>query len=273
MIYRPVTQAELHAYVDGQLSAERVDAVESHLAIDTNDAANVSAWRQQKVALNAALERILDEPIPAHLVLDPLNRPNGSSFRLMDRPHRVLIAASIAFVTGALVGAGGLSLVARSTIWPTTATDVAATMARAALDAHQVFIPEIFHPVEVTSAYREQLLQWLSKRLGYSMSLPDLQSEGYALVGGRLLSGPHGPAALFMFEHTTGTRLTLYCGRLQPVHNTAFHFKQTNGFETVYWTDDNIGFALTGSVGHEPLQRVAQLIFGVMEHQEQKRPS
>jgi anti-sigma factor RsiW len=273
MIYRPVTEAELHAYVDGQLSAERVAAVESHLAINVKDAANVSAWRQQNESLNAALERVLDEPIPARLSLDPINRPNGGGLRVMDRSHRALIAASIAFVAGALVGAGGLTLVERSPIWSTTSTDVAATMARAALDAHQVFIPEILHPVEVTGAYREQLLQWLSKRLGYPMGLPDLKSEGYALIGGRLLSGPHGPAALFMFENSTGTRLTLYCGRLQPVANTAFHFKQTDGIETVYWTDDNIGFALTGSVGHEALQRVAQLVFGVMEHQEQKRPS
>jgi anti-sigma factor RsiW len=273
MIYSPVTGAELHAYVDGQLSAERVAAVETHLAIKSKDAVNVSAWRQQNEALNAALQGILDEPIPARISLDPFNRPKGGGFRFMDLSHRAVIAASIAFVAGALVGTGGLTLVERSPIWPTTATDVAATMARAALEAHQVFIPEIFHPVEVTSASREQLLQWLSKRLGYPMSLPDLQSEGYALVGGRLLSGPHGPAALFMFENATGTRLTLYCGRLQPVANTAFHFKQTDGFETVYWTDDNIGFALTGSVGHEILQRVAQLVFGVMEHQEQKRPS
>ena len=268
MIYRPVTAADLHAYVDGQLSAERMADVELHLAINSKDAANVLAWRQQNEALDVALEHVLDEPIPARLALDPFNRLKRYGSGWVGGSG--LIAASIAFVAGGLVGAGGLTLAERSP--PRPGTDVASTMARGALDAHLVFTSEILHPVEVTGANENHLLQWLSKRLGYQMNLPDLKSEGYMLVGGRLLSAPHGPAALFMFENKIGTRLTLYCGGLQPVANMAFHFQKSDGVETVYWTDDNIGFALTGPAGRDTLERMAQLVFSVMERGP-KRPS
>ena len=34
------------------------------------------------------------------------------------------------------------------------------------------------------------MTQWLSKRLGYELRVPDLQAIGLKLVGGRLLPGP-----------------------------------------------------------------------------------
>jgi anti-sigma factor RsiW len=39
-----------------------------------------------------------------------------------------------------------------------------------------------------------------------------LASQGYELVGGRLLSGDGGARAQFMFQNAAGLRLTLYLG-------------------------------------------------------------
>jgi anti-sigma factor RsiW len=271
MINRPITETDLHAYVDGQLPPERATEVESHLAVNSEDAAHVSAWRKQNDALDAALTRVLDEPIPSRLAVEPLARSKFNRLSWMRR-YRSLIAASIAFVAGSHVGAGSITLAVHSPLWPTAATDAAATMARAALDAHRVFIPEILHPVEISSAQEGHLVRGLSRRLSFPMRLPDLKPEGFTLVGGRLLSGPDGPAALFMFENAAGTRLTLYCGRLKPVTDTAFRYSDAGGVRTIYWTSDDIGFALTGAVVRDTLQRIAQLVFAVME-QEPKRPS
>ena len=52
--HTPVTQDELHAYIDGELPADRRDAVEAWLATHPEDAALVAAWRAQSdVAINA----------------------------------------------------------------------------------------------------------------------------------------------------------------------------------------------------------------------------
>jgi anti-sigma factor RsiW len=270
MINRPITETDLHAYMDGQLLPERAAEVESHLAVNSEDAARVLAWSKQRAAL-ATLARVLDEPIPSRMTIAPMARSKFNRLIWMSR-YRSLIAASIAFVAVTLVVAGALTLAEHSPLWPTGATDAAATMARAALDAHRVFIPEILHPVEVSGAQEGHLVQWLSRRLSYPMRLPDLKPEGFTLVGGRLLSGSYGPVALFMFENAAGTRLTLYCGRLKPATDTSFRYSDAGGVRTIYWTSDDIGFALIGSVVRDTLQRIAQLVFAAME-QQPKPPS
>ena len=69
-----------------------------------------------------------------------------------------------------------------------------------ALDAHKLYIVEVRHPVEVRAAERTHLLQWLSKRVGDQLRVPDLEPIALKLLGGRLLPGPTGPAAFFMYE-------------------------------------------------------------------------
>ena len=43
----PVTEEELHAYVDGELAQDRRGAVEAWLGTHAEDAARVAAWRAQ----------------------------------------------------------------------------------------------------------------------------------------------------------------------------------------------------------------------------------
>ena len=57
-------------------------------------------------------------------------------------------------------------------------------------------VVEVRHPVEVGGSERDHLQQWLSKRVGYQVSPPQLDKAGLKLVGGRLLPGPDGPARL-----------------------------------------------------------------------------
>ena len=50
---RNVTEDELHAYVDGELPAERRGIVEARLAAHPDDAARVAAWRSQAELIRA----------------------------------------------------------------------------------------------------------------------------------------------------------------------------------------------------------------------------
>ena len=52
-------------------------------------------------------------------------------------------------------------------------------------------------------------MKWLSKKLNYTIRIPDLGPEGYTLLGGRLLSDQSGPAAFLMFQNGKGERLML----------------------------------------------------------------
>ena len=68
----PVTEDELHAYVDGELPAERSGDVEAWLAAHPEDAARVQAWRAMAEALHARYGQVIDEPVPQRLELERL---------------------------------------------------------------------------------------------------------------------------------------------------------------------------------------------------------
>ncbi len=78
MVHRdsPVTEDELHAYVDGALPADRLAAVEAWLASHPEDAARVATWRSQVEAIHAHYSGLAKEPIPERLTLDRIT-PRG----------------------------------------------------------------------------------------------------------------------------------------------------------------------------------------------------
>ena len=69
----PVTDAELHAWVDGQLPADRSDAVSAWLQDHPEDARRVQDWQAQRTALQGLQRSVLDEPVP--LALARATRP------------------------------------------------------------------------------------------------------------------------------------------------------------------------------------------------------
>src|SRR2546429_5832933 len=70
----PVTEDELHAYVDDEIAADRRGAVEAWLASHPEDAARVAQWRAQADAIPARYGLLAPQPGPARLYPDQLTR-------------------------------------------------------------------------------------------------------------------------------------------------------------------------------------------------------
>src|SRR4051812_16420594 len=68
----PVTEDELHAYVDNELPAERRGDVEAWLSSHPDDAARVQSWRTMAEALHARYDQVLDEAVPKRLEIERL---------------------------------------------------------------------------------------------------------------------------------------------------------------------------------------------------------
>jgi anti-sigma factor RsiW len=120
----------------------------------------------------------------------------------------------------------------------------------------------------VAASEQQHLVQWLSKRLDRPLKVPDLSSQGYALVGGRLLPGETGARAQFMFEDTAGERVTLYIGTLDAnaagaaaARETAFRFASEGPVPSFYWVDQGFGYALAGKLPRELLLKLATLAY------------
>lgn len=247
MTHVPVTEAELHAYIDGLLPAARRSEVDVYLAAHPDDAQRTRAWAEQNQALHAGFDPVLAEALPARV-------------RRAALPRRMPPALRYAAVAAwfALGGVAGWYVHAYNTA--KSADSIA--FAREAVIAHVVYSPEVRHPVEVGADQEAHLVAWLSKRLGASLKVPHLQAVGYQLVGGRLLPGNQGPGAQFMFQDGNGRRLTLYVRRgARDSRETAFRFAQERGVGVFYWLDGKFGYALSGEIDKAALLRVAEAVY------------
>lgn len=243
-----VSDEELHAYVDGVLPAGRRAAVESLLAQDPAAAVRVTAYRAQADTLHLLYDPVLREPLP-----DRLTPPAAkSTVAYLGR-----LAAALALL---LIGGGAgwwlHGLVARSPV--AEGQDLAFVAVR----AHEVFTPEVRHPVEVGAEAEQHLVGWLSKRLKAPLKAPNLEPSGYKLVGGRLLSDATGPAALFMYEDERGRRLTLYVRRHDKhIGETAFRYALRDGIGVFYWVDSKLSYALAGELDKDSLLALCTVIY------------
>ena len=164
-----------------------------------------------------------------------------------------------------LVVAGGIGgWAARNAVTPLLpATSPAAANARTitadAIAAYKVFSVEVRHPVEVDVAQEAHLVQWLSKRLGQPLVVPDLSAAGFRLMGGRLLPAENGPAAQFMYENGK-ERVTLYL-RTGIGGETAFRYSEENGTGAFYWSDQGFGYALAAKADRDLLLRLSEIVY------------
>jgi anti-sigma factor RsiW len=231
---------DLHGLVDGTLSDSRRAEVEALLAQHPEEAEKVRAYRQIDAGLRALYDPVLKEAVPARL----LKRP---SVWRRSWTQAAMAAGLVALgVAGGWFGRGALA-----------PAPPAATLARQAAVAHVVYAPEVRHPVEVGADDEDHLVRWLSKRLGTELRCPRLAKFGFDLVGGRLLAGPSGPVAHFMYQDKKGTRLTLYVTSQRDTGQTAFRYSQEAGVSVFYWIEGRYGYALSGELPRETLLTIA----------------
>jgi anti-sigma factor RsiW len=245
-----VTTDELHAYVDGVLPAERSSAVEAWLAAHPDDAAHVADWWAQAEAIRARFGAVATLPTPARFDVERLMQ-KGRGWRTLAG-----VAALVALVAFGIGGVAGWMAHVAAAASPSRFE----LYTQEALDAHKLYVVEVRHPVEVPGNEREHLAQWLSKRLDYELRIPELDAIGLKLVGGRLLPGPFGPAAFYMYEGTSGERYTLY-STLTGAPLTAMRYKADERFAAFYWVERDLAFVLSGPDDRERLQRVAEATY------------
>ena len=250
-----ISEQDLHAYVDGQLPLEQVARVEAWLAAHADDAEKVRDWQRQNAAINALYGGIAEETVPEYL--RPRPRTGYTTWRQL--------AAAVAL----LALGGGLGWVGHGQ-FANTPQQQAQVQAQApiltrAVQAHNVYVVEVRHPVEVAASDEQHLVAWLSKRLAHKIKAPDLQPRGFALVGGRLLPGAGGAAAQFMYEDGRGRRLTLYITRNRGKDQASFRFAADDGVNAFYWLDPSLGYALVGTLPRAELLPVVRDIYRQLE--------
>jgi anti-sigma factor RsiW len=252
---RPVDEDELHARIDGRLPPHRAAEVDAYLAAHPEAQTRFSQYAEQREALRTALAEQAGGPIPDRLRVGRLRETR--------RHRRYRQLAQIAAAVSLLILGGVAGWAVRDVTGPLVASSagtVAGVITADAIAAHRVYSVELRHPVEVNADQETHLVQWLSKRLGKELTVPDLSPAGFRLMGGRLLPAEDGPAAQFMYESANGERLTLYL-RAGVGGETAFRYHEEGGIGAFYWSDEGFGYAIAAKADRELLLRIAELVY------------
>lgn len=240
---KPTTIAEdkLLAWYHGELDESAAEAVATALADDPTAQALVEEWRQQDGALTALLAPVAQEPVPPRLARIARREP---------RPRWLQAAAMIAMLAVGLAG-GWFAAQLSGREGPTR------SLAEAAIAAHETYVVEVLHPVEVTASDAAHLTGWVSKRLGQQITPPDFAAQGFRLMGGRVLPGETGAAAMFLYENDQGRRVSLYVAPTPKPEETAFQFTEAPGVQSFWWTDRDLSYAVVGDVPRAALRSIA----------------
>ncbi|MFB9263525.1 anti-sigma factor family protein [Bradyrhizobium erythrophlei] len=244
----PVTEDELHAYVDNELPTERRGDVEAWLSAHPDEAARVQSWRAMADTLHARYDSVLDETVPKRLEIE----------RLVRQPRRWVYGA-IAATLAAFVAGGGIGWVARGAA---AAPSAFQSFTGDALDAHRLYVVEVRHPVEVPGSERAHLQAWLTKRCGWDVRAPEL--AGLKLVGGRLLPGPGGPASFLMYEGASGERFTIYTAKAETEAAQMRYATQGND-GALFWADRGVAYVVSGVSDRGRLTQIAKAVYEQME--------
>src|ERR1700761_9849070 len=120
----PVTEDELHAYVDNELPAERRADVENWLAAHPDDAERVQSWRTMAELLHARYDSVADEAVPRRLEIE----------RLVQQPRKWIYGAMAATLLAFAAGGGSGWMARGAAAAPSSFQNFASD----ALGAHQL---------------------------------------------------------------------------------------------------------------------------------------
>ncbi|QGZ59581.1 anti-sigma factor family protein [Paraburkholderia acidiphila] len=268
----PVTQDEIHAYVDGTLSeARRVD-VERELERNPELAARASDFFALNNLLHERYDRVLAEPLPARLrVAAPQpqaqtvqnTRPAANWPRFAGLAATLVLGVAIGWgMHYGMSGAGGPAGAAGGELH-TVSADGSMRFAQQAALAHVVYMPTVVRPDTMDDSQEQDFVKWLANRLGTNVRAPMLSKSGFELSGGRLLQADDGgEVAQFMYHNAKGERVTLCIShRKTSANTTAFKLYQDGPVNVFYWVDGDFGYALSGGIDRKALLQLAHDVY------------
>ena len=243
---KAVSDHDLHAYVDGELSEKRRVEVEAWLASHPEAAARIRDYRVLQKRLHTRFDPVLAEPV--ELPVD-IGRSRGLMLaRVAGFAALMLVSALLGWTMKGWNGAPTLSPALADLVQP-------------AAFAHQVYSTDTRYPVEIPALKQASLNRWVSQRMHTALRAPDLSVQGLQFIGGRLLPSTNRMAAQFMYEDGQGQRLTVYVRRIAGEQRfTDFQYREQGDLHVFYWIDKAMGYAVVGEQSAARLIAVANAV-------------
>ncbi len=246
-----IGEATLHAYTDGELDHNAILEVEDWLKNNSDDATEIQHWKKQKERLKTALDPVLEEEIPQRFMdslkqSETINKSNITFFR---RNHILQIAASILFM---FIGGniGWYAAQPNKPKWPALAVQ--------AVGSHIVYTSDTKNLVEFPATDITSLRTWISNQVGPDITIPDFSSQGFELVGGRVVPLNNKAAAVFLYRNKKQQIISLLVAHDKSALNIIEKLWTRGNVNCFFWFQKPLGFALTGELDQDTLQSLTK---------------
>jgi len=244
----PIGEDDLMAWVDRRLPPERHAIVDGYLADNPDVAQRLALQAEHRAVIAGMFACASTEPIPSAMRVGTIVSHHQT------RPQWwQAIAAALLLA----VGFGGGWGMRNSTLPPRAGIGA---LAQEATDNYRVYAVDAQRGAEFGPQAQAELVSWTSERLGSRVAVPDLAAAGYRFAGGRLVATPHGPAAMFLYDGPSSTRLAVVT-RPMEIDKAARMTESTDGdLGRVSWADRGVGFSIVAARPTTELQSVAETV-------------
>jgi anti-sigma factor RsiW len=130
---------------------------------------------------------------------------------------------------------------------------------------HGVYARETKHLVEVPANQRDELISWMSDRLGRKLVIPDLSGDGLTFSGGRMLVVNHRPVAQLLYTRPGGLPVGVCITRL-PDEQAPMSVDDRDGLRLASWAQGGYGYIIVGDLPAKQVREVANRVaasFGI----------
>lgn len=249
-----LSETDLAAYIDGELSVEQAVCLEALLAGDPEARSRLDAMTGQKQMLRAALLTLpAGEGAPRTLELE---HRLASRLRQREQVSRGdwmvgdwLRRAAAAVLLVAAGWGGHMTYADLSHPLPEYVAEAAG--------AHLVFADNPLRPADVDPTQPLQMATWLSSRLGKAITVPSLEPLNITFVSARLLGTKEGPLAQVVYEDQNRHRMTLSIAPHGYQGNTAILHAERDGINLAYWSDPELSYVLAAKTTAAQIEAVA----------------
>lgn len=248
---KPITEDDLHAFVDKALDAERHHEVAAFLDTNEEAAKRVASYQVQAAALRSALQTTATEPVPSRLNLANIIEAQRPSVR----PRFAQMAAAAVVLLG--IGVSGGWLLKGYSMPP---TEGVSALAQEASASYSAFASDRLRPVEVRADGTDGLKVLASTTIGGAVVIPDLTKAGYRLMGGRVVPTSHGSGFMLMYDNDKGSRLVMLTRRMKVDQNKQMVASDQRDIRGWSWASNGLGYSLVGAIGSEELHPIADEI-------------
>ena len=239
----PHVEAQLDAYLDGELAAVDARELEAHIA----RCADCARFRDGRLALRAAIK----VRVPAFQAPNALRERVRAALKTTARRslwgwwRPLALAASLA-----VVAVGSWRLALQRAAGETLADDVLTSHVRSLMPGHLT---------DVLSSDQHTVKPWFNGRLDFSPPVYDFAGRGYPLIGGRLeYVGGRSVAALVYGRRQHVISVLLWPTGRGPTAAAATQTRQ--GYHLLHWTTRDYTYWVVSDLAFVELQDFTHLM-------------